>query len=51
MLEAQPVISGFFFISYSAVDSKDFALKLADEMAAGPPAIGVWIDQAKSPSR
>ena len=35
----------FFFISYSSVDGKDFALKLANELQAGPPEIGVWLDE------
>jgi len=38
-------MADFFFISYSSVDGKDFALKLADELAAGPPEIPVWLDQ------
>jgi hypothetical protein len=37
--------SDHFFISYSAVDGTDFALKLADELAAGPPAFPVWVDK------
>ena len=31
-------------MSYSSVD-RNFALKLADELAAGPPEIGVWLDR------
>jgi len=38
-------MSDFFFISYSAVDANDFALELADELAAGPPSIPVWLDK------
>lgn len=38
-------MSDFFFISYSSVDGNDFAMKLADELAAGPPIIPVWLDK------
>ena len=38
-------MSDFFFVSYSSADGKDFAMKLADELAAGPPAIPVWLDK------
>jgi tetratricopeptide (TPR) repeat protein len=38
-------MADFFFISYSSIDSQDFALKLADELAAGPPAVHVWLDK------
>ncbi len=33
------------FISYSAVDGADFALKLADALIAGPPSHPVWLDK------
>ena len=38
-------MADFFFISYSSVDGKDFALKLANELLAGPPSIPVWLDE------
>jgi TIR domain-containing protein len=34
-----------FVISYSAIDGRDFALKLADILAAGPPPVPVWVDK------
>jgi hypothetical protein len=34
-----------FFVSYSAVDAADFALTLADKLAAGPPPYPVWVDR------
>lgn len=33
-----------YFVSYSRVDGADFALKLADELQAGPPPTEVWVD-------
>ena len=33
------------FLSYSSVDGKDFSLKLADELASGPPPFPVWLDK------
>ena len=33
------------FISYSSVDSQDFAIKLYDELKAGPPPIPMWLDK------
>ena len=38
-------MSDFFFISYSSVDGKDFARKLADELLSVPPAVPVWLDE------
>ena len=35
------------FISYSAVDGKDFSLKLADDLVAGPPSFPVWLDKRR----
>ena len=35
------------FISYSSVDGRDFALRLADALEAGPPSFPVWLDQRK----
>jgi len=41
------VKDSFFFICYSSQDGGDIALKLADQLAAGPPSIPVWLDQRK----
>jgi tetratricopeptide (TPR) repeat protein len=38
-------MSDHFFISYSRIEPSDFTLKLADELAAGPPAVPVWVDK------
>ena len=34
-----------FFISYSSADGLPFSLKLADDLAAGPPAFPIWLDK------
>jgi tetratricopeptide (TPR) repeat protein len=39
-------MSDFFFISYSSV-GLDSAIKLADELAAGPPTYPVWLDKRR----
>jgi tetratricopeptide (TPR) repeat protein len=38
-----PMVGQHHFISYSAVDAEAFALKLADDLQAGPPSFPVWI--------
>jgi TIR domain-containing protein len=38
-------MAGHFFISYSRQDGTDFALRLTDELEAGPPDYRVWLDQ------
>jgi hypothetical protein len=37
----------FHFISYSAVDGLDFALRLCDDLQAGPPSIETWLDKRR----
>jgi hypothetical protein len=38
------VSGGHYFISYSRVDAAEFAVRLADQLAAGPPPYPVWLD-------
>ena len=38
-------MSSYHFISYSVADALDFALRLCDELTAGPPAISAWLDK------
>src|ERR1035441_2575766 len=35
----------FYFICYSRRDGEDIVLTLADQLAAGPPSISVWLDR------
>lgn len=37
--------AGRLFISYSSVDGREVALRLADALEAGPPSYQVWLDQ------
>ena len=34
-----------YFLSYSRIDGENLAIKLADQLVAGPPSIHVWLDQ------
>jgi tetratricopeptide (TPR) repeat protein len=36
-----------YFISYSRADGEALALELADQLAAGPPSIDVWLDRRR----
>jgi tetratricopeptide (TPR) repeat protein len=42
---AHSMAEGFYFICYSRQDGEDIALRLADQLLAGPPSIPVWIDR------
>jgi len=35
----------FYFICYSRADGENVVLTLADQLAAGPPSINVWLDR------
>jgi tetratricopeptide (TPR) repeat protein len=39
------VMVSYHFFSYSSFDGWDIAVKLCDELEAGPPAITTWLDQ------
>lgn len=41
-------MSDHYFVSYSRVDA-EFAVRLADALAAGPPSFSVWVDQRRVP--
>lgn len=38
-------VDGHYFVSYSRIDGAEFAVKLADQLAAGPPSYAVWLDK------
>jgi tetratricopeptide (TPR) repeat protein len=38
-------VPGHYFLSYSAVDAPELALRLADALVAGPPSFPVWLDR------
>ena len=37
-------MEGHLFVSYSRIDGGEFALRLADELEAGPPSFAAWVD-------
>jgi TIR domain-containing protein/AAA domain-containing protein len=37
-------MNGRYFVSYSRVEAEAFAQRLRDELVAGPPSYGVWLD-------
>ena len=37
----------FYFICYSRSDGEDLVVTLADQLAAGPPSIPVWLDRRR----
>ena len=37
-------MGGHLFVSYSRIGGGEFALRLADELGAGPPSYGAWVD-------
>jgi len=37
----------FYFICYSRSDGEDLVVALADQLAAGPPSIPVWLDRRR----
>ena len=38
------MIDEHVFVSYSRIDGREFALRLVDELAAGPPSYAAWVD-------
>ena len=38
-------MANHYFLSYSTADAADFALRLADELTAGPPSFPAWLDR------
>jgi hypothetical protein len=41
----QVIAQPHYFICYSRRDGEDIALRLGDQLAAGPPSIPVWLDR------
>ena len=37
-------MNGHYFVSYSRIDGKGFAGRLADQLFGGPPSYAVWLD-------